>query len=282
MTDEALHGKVAIITGANTGIGKATAMALAHRGAEVFLACRSPTKANLVVEEIRHTVDDHSAKVEVLQLDLGSLAQVRVAAEAFLALGRPLHLLINNAGVAGPRGLTADGFEVAFGVNHLGHFLFTQLLLDRLGESPEARIVNVASAAHYQAKVLDWDAVREPTKTVTGLLEYERSKLANVLHAKELARRLEHTGITTYSLHPGVVASDVWRRVPAPFRWLMKQFMISNEDGAETTLHCATAQNIASHSGRYYDGCQEKQPSALALDASLARELWERSEAWTK
>ncbi len=273
-----LEGKVAVITGANTGIGKVTALELANRGAEVVLACRSAAKAEPVVEELKQATGNQAVSFE--RLDLGDLAQVREAAKAILARDRPIHMLINNAGLAGQQGLTSDGFELAFGVNHLGHFLWTKLLLDKVVASAPARIVNVSSIAHFKATGFDWDAARQPTKTVTGLVEYQRSKLANVLHAKSLARQLKDTGVTTYSLHPGVVASDVWRRVPPPFRWLMKLFMISNEEGAQTTLHCATAESVAKHSGRYYDNSREVEPSELSHNMVLADELWERSEAW--
>ena len=279
MSDTDLEGRVAIVTGANTGIGRVTAMELAKRGAEVFLACRSEDKALPVGDEIRAAVGD---RAHFMQLDLGSLKQVREAAAAFLALDKPLHILVNNAGLAGQRGLTEDGFEIAFGVNHLGHFLFTELLLDRIVSSAPARIVNVSSEAHYESDTLDWDTLTKTTQTVTGLPEYSRSKLANVLHAKELARRLDGKGVTTYSLHPGVVASDVWRRVPLPFRWLMKLFMVSNEEGAETSVYCAASDDVAAHSGRYYEKSAEKEPSAAASDEALARELWTRSEAWVQ
>jgi NAD(P)-dependent dehydrogenase (short-subunit alcohol dehydrogenase family) len=275
-----LKDRVAIVTGANSGIGEVTARELAARGAEVWLACRNEQKAKPVIEEI--VSDTGNDRVHFLQLDLGSLANVSRAARGFLAEDRPLHLLINNAGLAGQQGVTDDGFELAFGVNHVGHFLFTALLEDRIRESAPARIVNVASTAHYKAPGIDYEKVRQPTQTVTGLDEYQISKLANVLHAKSLARRLDGTGVTTYSLHPGVVASDVWRRVPPPFRWVMKLFMISNEEGAKTTLYCATSDDVADQSGRYYDECREKEPSAAAQDEAAAEELWERSQDWVK
>jgi retinol dehydrogenase 12 len=169
--------------------------------------------------------------------------------------------------------------ERAFGTNHIGPFLLTSLLLDRLRESAPARIVNVASGAHFGATGIDFDAVRAPTRTVSGMREYSLSKLANVLHAQELARRLDGTGVTTYSLHPGVIASDIWRRVPRPVRGLMKLRMDSPEQGAKTSLFCATAPELVGQSGRYYDDCAPKQPGN-AVTASLAEELWRRSAAW--
>lgn len=274
-----MKGKVAIVTGSNTGIGRVTAHELAKQGAHVIMACRSEEKTKPVVEEIRAATGNDA--VQFVPLDLGSFESIRRASEDIHNLGLPIHLLINNAGLAGAKGTTSDGFELTFGVNHLGHFLLTNLLLDRIRESSPARIVIVASKAHYKAESTDFEALRSPTKTPTGFPEYTVSKLCNVLHAKSLAKRLEGTGVTTYSLHPGVVASDVWRKVPWPFRSLMKLFMISNEEGAKTSLYCATSSEVAEHSGRYYDECREREPSKLALDAELAETLWKHSEAWT-
>ncbi len=219
-----------MVTGANTGIGAATARALAARGGKLWLACRSEEKARPVLDEIRAA----GGRAELLALDLADLASVRKSAAEFLARDEPLHVLVNNAGLAGKRGLTRDGFEITFGTNHLGPFLFTTLLLPRLRASAPARIVNVSSVAHYQAKGIDWEALRRPTVTRTGLREYSVSKLCNVLFTKELARGRAGAGVHSYALHPGAVASDVWREVPPPFRWLIKLFMLSNEEGAQT------------------------------------------------
>ncbi len=273
-----LKDKVVVITGANSGIGLETALNLASRGAEVVLACRSEEKTLPVIKEI--TTQTGNSKVSFHKLDLGSLKQVRESAELLLKSDRPIHLLINNAGLAGKKGQTQDGFELAFGTNHLGHFLWTNILLERVKASAPARIVNLASMAHSDAKPIDWDALTETSKSMTGLPEYAVSKLANVLHAKSLTKRLEVTDVTTYSLHPGVVASDVWRRVPKPIAWIMKKFMTSSEDGAATSLYCATSSDVATDSGKYYDKSKEKKPSQLALDEALAEELWVRSEQW--
>ena len=160
--------------------------------------------------------------------------------------------------------------------------LVTRLLLDRLKEAGDARIVNVASKSHYRARGIDWDAVKRPTRTVTGMREYEQSKLSNVLFTKELARRLAGTGVTTYAVHPGVVATDVWRRVPRPLRWAIKKFMITPEQGAASSLRCATAPELAGETGRYYDvGGRETAPNRVADDAELAGTLWTRSAEWT-
>jgi len=137
--------------------------------------------------------------------------------------------------------------------------------------------VNVSSKAHYSADGIDFDELRRPAKGFGALHAYAVSKLSNVLHAKELARRYAAEGLHAYSLHPGVVASDVWRQVPQPFRALLKLRMISNEQGAQTTLYCATSPEVAEHNGRYYDDCREKTPSAAAQNATLALELWQKS-----
>ena len=274
----ALGGRVALITGANTGIGRVTARELFKQGAHVFIACRSPERTRDALHEIQSFGGD--GRIELLPLDLGDFESIRRCAEAFLARGLPLHLLINNAGLAGTRGVSKSGFEVAFGVNHIGHFLLTQILLERVKSSAPARIVTVASRAHYRATGINWSALREPTKTSTGLAEYGVSKLANVLFSAELGRRLHGSGVQTYSLHPGVVASDVWRSVPQPIRALVKLFMISTEEGAATTLYCAGSPAVAVETGLYYDQCRVRTASALGRDTALADELWRRSEGW--
>jgi NAD(P)-dependent dehydrogenase (short-subunit alcohol dehydrogenase family) len=273
-----LDGRTILITGANTGIGRETARTLAGRGARLYLAVRSEARGRQAIEAI--ATQTGNRKLELLSLDLGDLDSVRRCAEAFLGTGEPLHVLINNAGLAGARGMTQSGFELAFGTNHVGPFLFTALLLDRLRSSAPARIVTVASIAHYNASGIDWDAVRRPTRSFTGMREYSVSKLANVLHARELAGRLEGSGVTTYSLHPGTIASDIWRRVPWPLRPLMKRRMRTPEQGARTSIYCATSDEVAGDSGRYYDDCRPKEPAASVTD-TLAGELWRRSCEWT-
>ncbi len=274
---DALEGRVALVTGANTGIGLVTARELARQGARVFVACRSLERARPAIEQIRTAT---GRTVEFLPLELGDFDSVRACARDFLATGLPLHLLINNAGLAGARGLSKSGFELAFGVNHMGHFLLTELLLPRVRESAPARIVTVASRAHVRTDGIDWNQLRRPTQG-TGVGAYQVSKLANVLFSAELGRRLQGSGVRTYSLHPGVVATEVWRQVPSLLRPLLRlRGMITPEAGARTTLYCATSDSVSEQTGLYYDECQVHTPSRAAQDPALAAELWKRSAAW--
>jgi retinol dehydrogenase 12 len=272
-----LDGRTFFITGGNTGIGLETARNLAGRGAKIYIACRSVSKGEFAVAAIKAASGSDS--VAAVELDLADLDSVRACAASFLALDEPLHVLINNAGIAGTHGLTKQGFELAFGVNHLGHFLLTELLLDRLRSDAPSRVVTVSSDSHYAAHGIDFDALRRRGHGLTALREYGVSKLGNVLFTQELARRLAGTGVTTYAVHPGRVASDIWRRVPWPVRPLIKASMLSTEEGARTVLYCATSADVAAASGRFYDKCAEREPSRYATPA-LAAELWRRSEQW--
>jgi retinol dehydrogenase-12 len=271
-------GRTFLVTGGNTGIGRATVDALAARGERVFLAARSPAKGEAAVAEVRAASGNDS--VFFLPLDLADLDSVRSAAAAFLARGEPLHVLVNNAGIAGRQGLTSQGFELMFGVNHLGHFALTSALLGCLVSSAPARVVTVSSDAHYNATGVDFSVLRRRGHGLTGMHQYAVSKLCNVLFSAELARRTEGTGVTTYALHPGVVASDMWRRVPWPVRPLLQMRMLTVTQGAETSLYCATSPEVAQASGLFYDRCAERAASAVATP-ELGAELWKRSEEWT-
>ncbi|HET6915087.1 MAG TPA: SDR family NAD(P)-dependent oxidoreductase [Acidimicrobiales bacterium] len=271
-----LDGTTVVITGASSGIGAATARALAARGAEVLLACRSESRAAPVLDELAAA---GTPALGVVPIDLGDLDAVRSAADVIAKRLPRFDVLINNAGVGGARGLTASGFELNFGTNHLGHFLLTTRLLDALGDGAPRRVVTVASKSHYQAKGIDFDAVRRPTRSKTGMPEYAVSKLANVVFSQELGRRVAERGIHTYVLHPGVIASDIWRNVPWPLRPVMTRFMKSPEQGACTSVYCATSPEIADDTGRYYTDCAAKEPNA-AVTPELAAELWSRSEEW--
>jgi len=276
MSSEA--GRTFLVTGANTGIGRATAEELARREARVYVASRSRVKGEEAVSAIKTATGNGS--VWFLPLDLADLASVRSCAAAFLDRGEPLHVLVNNAGVGGARGLTKQGFELTFGINHLGHFALTDALLGCLTASAPGRVVTVSSEAHYSARGIDFEALRRPARGITGLREYAVSKLCNVLFTQELARRTAGTGVTTYALHPGVVASDIWRRVPWPVRPFITRRLLSTTEGAQTSLYCATSEEVAQDSGLFYDKCAERAPSPVATP-ELAAELWKRSEMWT-
>jgi retinol dehydrogenase 12 len=166
-----------------------------------------------------------------------------------------------------------------FGVNYLGHFLFTASLLGRLAQSVPARVVNVSSDSHYSATGVDFGALRRPARGITGMGEYSVSKLCNVLFTQELARRTAGTGVTTYALHPGTVASDMFRRIPWPIRPLVTRRLLTVTEGAQTPLYCATSPDVAEDSGKFYAKCAERAPSPVA-SVELGRELWARSEEW--
>ena len=270
-----------LVTGSNTGIGLVTARELARRGDRVIMACRSAEKTQAALESIvAETGNDH---VEFLALDLADLDSVQRAADTLLEQGRPIDVLVANAGVAGQRGQTAQGFELAFGINHVGHFSFVTKLLPllRAGDrtTEPARVVVVSSDSHYSAKGIDFDALHESTPSISGLPEYAVSKLANVLFAQELARREPADELFVAALHPGVIASDVWRRIPWPVRPIMKRFMKSTAEGAETSLLLATSSDVLDHRGEFYSEGKLKEPSAVATP-ELGAELWERTAAW--
>lgn len=269
-------GRVALITGASSGIGRLTAVGLAQAGYRLFLACRSEERTLPVIADIIARIP--GAAAEWLPLELGDPASVRHCASAFLARGLPLHLLVNNAGLAGARGMTPAGFEMMFGVNHMGHFQLTGLLLERLRESAPARVVTVASRAHKRVDGIDWAALRRPTASLTGVREYGVSKLANILFSAELGRRLAGSGVSTFSLHPGVIDTGIWRHTPKMFQALNRFRLAPLEEGARTSLYCALEPALAEGSGLYFSDCAAVLPAPPGRDADLAARLWEWSE----
>lgn len=270
-----MKSKVCIVTGANTGIGKATALGLARMGATVILACRDQQKGRAALEEIKSQTG--SSSLHLMELDLASLASVRAFAQAFEQQFPRLDVLLENAGVSTRvRQLSADGYELDFAVNHLGHFLLTQLLLPRLEASAPSRIVVVSSALHRNAR-LDLDDLQgERSWSMMGT--YGKSKLANMLFVREQARRLEGRGVTINALHPGVIASELARDFPAPFRLMARLFFKSTEAGAKTSLHVATAPELEKVSGKYFEDSKEARPGSSALDDTAAARLWALSE----
>ncbi|KAM9754611.1 retinol dehydrogenase 13-like [Menidia menidia] len=276
-----LDGKTVLITGANTGIGKETAVDLAKRGARVILACRDMDRANKAAQDVRKRSGNNN--VIVKKLDLASLESVRHFAKDVLASEERLDVLINNAGVMScPQWKTEDGFEMQFGVNHLGHFLLTNSLLELIKKSAPSRVVNVSSLAHERGQIYFDDINQE--KDYLPRRSYAQSKLANVLFTKELAKRLQGTGVTTYSLHPGVIRTELgrhfwpsmalWKRVVfTPLSYLIK----SPAEGAQTTIYCAVEENLQNESGLYYSDCAPKTAAPQALDDEAAKKLWDLS-----
>ncbi|XP_078593080.1 retinol dehydrogenase 13-like [Branchiostoma floridae x Branchiostoma japonicum] len=281
-----LDGKTVVITGANTGIGKETARDIAKRGARVILACRDLTKAEAAAAEIRQ--DTGNGNVVVEKLNLASLDSVREFAAKVNAGESRLDILINNAGIMTcPQWKTEDGFEMQFGTNHLGHFLLTNLLLDKLKKSAPSRVVNVSSSAHAGGHIHFDDINLE--KSYGPIKAYCQSKLANVLFTKELDRKLKGTGMTTYSLHPGCIHTELQRNLDDAYDWLYfllkPLFLVSlhllgktPQQGAQTTIHCAVSEGLETSSGLYFMDCAPKEPIPEAKDEEVAKKLWELSE----
>ena len=275
-------GNTVVITGGNAGVGKETAAGLARAGANVVITARDRARGVAALTEVRERSGNDS--VELMSLDLASLASIRSFADELLARRDRLDVLVNNAGlVSRNRTETQDGFETTFGVNHLGHFLLTSLLLDRLRASAPSRVVIVASHAHKQARRgLDFDDLQSERK-YAPMAAYAKSKLANIYFARELARRLEGTGVTANSLHPGFVASRFGRdgdggRLGDIVMALARPIAISPEKGARTSIWLASAPSLAGATGEYFYKCAPSTPSAVARDDEAARRLWAVSE----
>uniref|UniRef100_A0A3P8SQJ2 Retinol dehydrogenase 12, like n=1 Tax=Amphiprion percula TaxID=161767 RepID=A0A3P8SQJ2_AMPPE len=274
---EKLNGKTVLITGANTGIGKETAKDLAKRGAKIIIACRDMEKAQEALTEIIETSGNDNVKC--MKLDLSDTKSIREFAEAFNRDEPKLNILINNAGVmVCPYGKTADGFETQIGVNHFGHFLLTHMLLDLIKRSAPARIITVSSMAHSWGSINLEDINSE--KSYDKSKAYSQSKLANVLFSRSLAKRLEGTDVTTYSLHPGVVQTDLWRHLTGPQQFIMKiakPFTKNSVQGAQTTIYCAVEPSLANETGHYYSDCTRTSCSSAGKDDDVAQKLWELS-----
>lgn len=222
-----LTGKVAIVTGGSSGIGKVTCFELARLNCTVIVAARNEAKTLPVIEEIKKETGND--KIEFLHLELDDLKTVPVAVKEFLSKHSRLDLLINNAGIANAGGLSKDGFELTFATNHLGPYLFTELLKSTLEATPGARIVNVSSIAHFSGVRYDWETIKKENPKTIKIDTYQNSKLANVMYTRKLAKELKNTLV--YSLHPGVVATDVWRSFPWWLQPVIKLFMISEQEG---------------------------------------------------
>jgi NAD(P)-dependent dehydrogenase (short-subunit alcohol dehydrogenase family) len=274
--------KTALVTGATSGIGKATAEALARQGMTVVLVARDAEKGRAVLEEIRSK--SGNSNLDVLLADLSSQAAIRQLAEEFQRKYSKLHLLVNNAGgVFGVRKLTVDGLEYTFAFNHLAYFLLTNLLLDTLKASAPARIVNVSSGAQRMGKINFADLQGE--QRYSAQAAYSQSKLANVLFTYALARRLEATGVTTNVLHPGVVRTQ-FGRVETPLLWrvlfpLIDPFMLTPEKGAETAIYLATSPEVEGVSGKYFAKQKAVRSHSISYDQAVQERLWEVSAQLT-
>ncbi|EDV29195.1 Retinol dehydrogenase 13 [Trichoplax sp. H2] len=281
-----LDNKTVVITGGNTGIGKETAIDLAQRGARIILACRSESKGTTAVKEIIES--SGSSNIVFRKLDLASLQSVRDFANQFNKNEDRLDILINNAGVMWcPYMETADGLEMQFGTNHIGHFLLTNLLLDKLKACAPSRIVVVSSIGHRGGK-MNFDDLNGK-KNYNSYTAYFQSKLANILFTRELAKRLQGTGVTANSLHPGAVNTDLGRHLSvnqngflhaliAPLYWL---FVKTSKQGAQTSIYCAVDESLNGVSGKYFADCREKDCAAQGRDDGAAKKLWEISEEMT-
>ncbi len=277
-----MTGKTVVVTGGNSGIGLETAVALAGAGATVVLTARDRGRGEAAVADVRRRAG--SDRVDLSVFDLASLASVRQGAADLLERCPRLDVLVNNAGlVLTDRRETVDGYEATFAINHLGPFLLTELLADRLKASAPARIVNVASTAHQSARRgLDFDDL-QATGRYSGMRVYGASKLANILFTAELARRLEGTGVTANSLHPGTVATGYARDGDARGFLafgvkVIKPFILTPEKGAVTSVYLASAPAVEGVTGRYFVKCRAREPSKAAQDQLAARRLWEVSE----
>ncbi|XP_059185170.1 retinol dehydrogenase 12 [Centropristis striata] len=279
-----LQGKTCIVTGANTGVGKFIALDFARRGARVILACRSKTRGTDALEEIREKTGN--ADVHLRLVDLMSQDSVREFCKGILEEEKALHILVNNAGVSGlPRQITKDGFEASYATNVLGPFLLTNLLLDLMKRSSPARIVNLSSVNHRKG-VVDFAHFHGEKLIYHMDSVYNNTKLHNVILTNELARRLEGTGVTANSVHPGVVMTEVMRHYPFIFRLLFNIigffFFKSAEEGAFSSIYCALSEDMEGITGKYCD-CDSHLvlPAPLARDTALAVKDFEVCERLT-
>lgn len=277
-----LTGKTALVTGATNGIGKAAAMALAKMGAEVVLVGRNRLLTESTVAELKHATGNE--KIDHIVADLSVQAEVRKLAAEFLESGRPLHILLNNAGAVFPKRIeSADGIEMTFALNHLGYFLLTELLLERLKQSAPARIVNVASAAHRGARHGIDFADLEGRQKYAVFGAYGQSKLANILFTRELARRLQGSGVTANCLHPGFVATRFAHSnaISSFVMALMRPFQRSIASGSRTSIYLCSSPEVADVSGEYFADCRIAVPTEHGRDDDAARKLWDISERMT-
>jgi len=283
-----LDGKIAVVTGSNTGIGMETARALAVRGARVVLACRDLGKGEVARQQI---MQETGGNIQVMYLDLANFASVRQFAGELAAKFSKLDILVNNAGVGlQPKKITVDGLEQVMQVNHLSHFLLTNLLVDLLKAAGKARVINVSSVCHSWNWLLkqgiQWDDLKWERTPFSSWGAYAQSKLANILFTRELAERQANTGITVYAVHPGSVntqlSSCLWEKIPSFLRGylkaLMNTFLQTAEGGAQTSVYCAVEESLEGETGMYYSNCARAEPKSAALNNVQAKKMWEVSK----
>lgn len=282
-------GKVVIVTGANTGIGKETVRELAKRGAKVYMACRDMTKCESARNEI--LLDTKNSNIFCRKCDLASFESIKQFVAEFKKEEQRLDILINNAGVMRlpNRHFTKEGIELQIGVNHFGHFLLTTLLLDLLKKSAPSRIVNVSSLAHVRGHIKVNDLNSD--KHYDSGEAYNQSKLANILFTRALAKRLKGIDVTVNALHPGIVSTELGRYMGFPFNTfigtilvkpLLWPFMKYPIAGAQTTLYAALDPSLDKVTGKYFSDCDLKKMADQALDDDMAEWLWQTSEKWVK
>jgi NAD(P)-dependent dehydrogenase (short-subunit alcohol dehydrogenase family) len=280
LSEGPMSGKICVVTGANSGIGKATSLVLAQFGAEIILVCRDKARGEAALADVSAAAAGGAARLEIA--DLSSLQEVRELAGRLAGLDR-LDVLINNAGlVLGDRRITADGFEYTFALNHLAPFLLTNLLRKKLAASAPARVITVSSAAHRAAK-LDL-ADLQLAAHFNGWRAYANSKLANILFTSELARRVTGSGVTANCLHPGVVNTGFGRDGSRVLRFgldLGRRFLRTPGQGADTVVYLASSPDVEGATGGYYIHRKLSAPSRAAQDQATARRLWEISAELT-
>ncbi|KOR82128.1 SDR family oxidoreductase [Paenibacillus solani] len=274
-----MTGKIAIVTGANSGMGLATTIELTKMGAHVIMACRSQSRGAAALREAQQ--ESNSSRIELMTLDLGDFDSIRAFASDFKARYDRLDVLVNNAGVVAlKRELTKDGYEAMLGVNHLGHFLLTNELLEHLQHARQGRVVNVSSGAHKVGKIhFDDPNFDKGFNVAKG---YAQSKLANILFTKELARRLQPTRVTVNALHPGAVSTSIGVNRDTGFgkavHKLLRPFFLTPLEGARTAIYLASSPEVEHVTGEYYIKCKPAKITERAKDPKLAARLWEWSE----
>ena len=284
MPPASMSGKICIVTGANSGIGKETALGLAQMGARVVMVCRNAEKGKAALEEIRR--ESGSSQVDLLIADMSSQASVRALAEQIQQKYPRLDVLVNNAGGAAPaRTLSADGIEMTLATNHLGPALLTLLLLDLLKASAPSRIVNVSSSEAQSPARLDMNDLQFERRKYSSVAAYGQSKLLMNTFTFELARRLAGTGVTANCLHPGAVATNIWSAIAPLIGKLIiavvKPFMLNSKQGAAVSLYLATSPEVAQVSGEYFVKSKPAKSNPLSRDPKLMAEVWLCTEKMT-